>query len=180
MLAALGAARGPGRGEAVNLKITGMNHAVLYVRSADRTARFYEQVLGFSAVIKDEAGRFVFMRAPASQNHHDIAFFTVGEAAADSAAGQRSVGLYHIAWEVPALSDLQDAMDRLSAAGALAGSSDHGANKSVYGKDPDGLEFEIMWLVPRQDWGEEESQAIIRPLDLAAEQRRFPARSGQA
>jgi catechol-2,3-dioxygenase len=165
--------------KAVFLKITGMNHAVLYVRNADRTALFYEQVLGFSTVIRDEAGRFVFMRAPASENHHDIAFFTVGEAAADSAAGSRSVGLYHIAWEVPTLPDLQDAMDRLSAAGALAGSSDHGANKSVYGKDPDGLEFEVMWLVPKQDWGEEERQAIIRPLDLAAEQRRFPVRSGQ-
>jgi catechol-2,3-dioxygenase len=70
-------------------------------------------------------------------------------------------------------------MDRLSAADALAGSSDHGANKSVYGKDPDGLEFEVMWLVPREAWGEEESQAIIRPLDLAAERRRFPVRSGQ-
>jgi catechol-2,3-dioxygenase len=161
------------------VNITRMNHAVLYVRSAARTAAFYEQVLGFSAVIRDEAGRFVFMRAPASENHHDIAFFTVGEAAEDSAAGSGSVGMYHIAWEVPELADLQHAMDGLSAAGALVGSSDHGANKSVYGKDPDGLEFEIMWLVPRPHWGAEEHQAIIRPLDLAAERRRFPARSGQ-
>jgi catechol-2,3-dioxygenase len=157
-----------------------MNHAVLYVRSAARTADFYEQVLGFSTVISDEAGQFVFMRAPTSRNHHDIAFFTVGDEAADSAAGSQSVGLYHIAWEVPALPDLQEAMDRLSAAGALAGSSDHGANKSVYGKDPDGLEFEIMWLVPRQCWGDEEHQAIVRPLDLAGEQRRFSVGSGHA
>jgi catechol-2,3-dioxygenase len=171
--------RVPAPEKAVLLKITGMNHAVLYVRNADRTALFYEQVLGFSTVIRDEDGQFVFMRAPASENHHDIAFFTVGETAADSAAGSRSVGLYHIAWEVPTLPDLQDAMDRLSAAGVLAGSSDHGANKSVYGKDPDGLEFEVMWLVPRQDWGEEERQAIIRPLDLGAEQRRFAVKSGR-
>jgi catechol-2,3-dioxygenase len=161
------------------LKIVRMNHAVLYVRSATRTAAFYEQVLGFSAVIRDEAGRFVFMRAPLSENHHDIAFFTVGEAAVDSTAGSQSVGLYHIAWEVPTLTDLQDALGRLSAAGALVGSSDHGANKSLYGKDPDGMEFEIMWLVPRQQWGEEEHQAIIRPLDIAAEERRFSATSGQ-
>jgi hypothetical protein len=36
-----------------------------------------------------------------------------------------------------------------------------------------------MWLVPKQDWGEEESQAIIRPLDIALEQRRFPVKTGQ-
>jgi catechol-2,3-dioxygenase len=166
--------------KAVVVQITGMNHAVLYVRSAARTAAFYQQVLGFSTVIEDEGGAFVFMRAPVSHNHHDVAFFTVGEDAMASTAGTQSVGLYHIAWEVPALADLQEALDALRAAGALVGSSDHGANKSVYGKDPDGLEFEIMWLVPASLWGEEEHRAIIRPLDIPSEQHRYSVGSGQA
>ena len=34
------------------------------------------------------------------------------------------------------------------AIGALVGASDHGANKSLYAKDPDGIEFEVMWEVP--------------------------------
>ncbi len=63
--------------------------------------------------------------------------------------------------------------ERLSAAGALVGASDHGANKSLYAHDPDGLEFEVMWLVPADRWGAEEHEAIIRPLDLDAEQRTF-------
>ena len=57
--------------------------------------------------------------------------------------------------------------------GAYVGASDHGANKSVYAKDPDGLEFEVMWLVPPELWGDEEHEAIIRPLNIEAEQRRF-------
>jgi catechol-2,3-dioxygenase len=149
-----------------------MNHAVLYVRSADATAEFYERVLGFARVIDDE--RFVFMRAPASRNHHDVAFFTIGAQAGPSNAGH-DVGLYHIAWEVPTLDDLLEMERTLSAAGALVGKSDHGANKSLYARDPDGLEFEVMWLVPAEQWGEEEHAAIVRPLDLGAEKRRQDA-----
>ena len=151
------------------MRITGMNHAVLYVRDAQVTASFYERVLGFRRIIDDP--HFVFMRAPESNNHHDIAFFTIGAAAAPSEAGQRTVGMYHIAWEVPTLEALAEAQRELSAAGALVGSSDHGPNKSLYAKDPDGLEFEVMWLVPAERWGDEEHQAIIRPLQLEAELR---------
>ena len=160
------------------MAITGMNHAVLYVRDASRTAEFYERVLGFKRVIEDPQNRFAFMRAPASPNHHDIAFFTIGEQAGASQAGRATVGLYHIAWEVPTLDDLVEVHRRLVEAGALVGASDHGANKSLYAKDPDGLEFEVMWLVPADLWGDEEHEAIIRPLDLAAEQRKYAQVTG--
>lgn len=62
---------------------------------------------------------------------------------------------------------------RRQAAGALVGASDHGANKSLYAHDPDGLEFEVMWLVPPEHWGDAEKLAIIEPLDLAAERAHF-------
>ena len=54
-------------------------------------------------------------------------------------------------------------------AGALGGASDHGVSKSLYGADPDGNEFEIMWRVPREQWGEMETDNVLAPLDLAAE-----------
>jgi catechol-2,3-dioxygenase len=153
--------------------VTGMNHAVLYVRDARRTAAFYRDMLEFRTIIEDPSGRFVFMRGPDSPNHHDIAFFTIGSGAGPSAAGRSTVGLYHIAWEVRSLDELAEVQARLSQAGALVGASDHGANKSLYAVDPDGLEFEVMWLVPAELWGAEEHEAIIRPLDIEAERRRF-------
>jgi catechol-2,3-dioxygenase len=155
------------------MSIIGMNHAVLYVRDARRNAAFYRDVLDFQVVIEDADGRFVFLRGPASPNHHDIAFFSIGEQAGPSTAGRSTVGLYHLAWEVSTLEDLEAVRQRLVAAGALVGQSDHGANKSLYAKDPDGLEFEVMWLVPPELWGDEEHEAIIRPLDLAQEQQRY-------
>lgn len=155
------------------MPITRMNHAVLYVRDARATQRFYTDVLGFSTVIEHPQGAFVFMRAPASDNHHDIAFFTIGAGAGASEAGQRTVGMYHLAWEVPTLHELQEIRERLSSIGALVGASDHGANKSLYARDPDGLEFEVMWLVPPEHWGAAENQAIVDPLDIAGEIERF-------
>ena len=152
--------------------IRGMNHAVLYVRDAQTHRRFYEDVLGFSTIV-DGPGPYVFMRAPASSNHHDIAFFTLGEGAASSDAGQRTVGLYHLAWEVATLDELAAMRDRLAAAGALIGASDHHCNKSLYCRDPDGLEFEVMWLTPESEWGTDENEAIVRPLDLEADRARY-------
>jgi catechol-2,3-dioxygenase len=156
--------------------ITGMNHAVLYVRDARAHERFYRDVLGFVTVIEDDAGRFAFMRGGSSSNHHDIAFFSIGPDAGASTAGRASVGMYHVAWEVPTIEDLAAMKQRLLDAGALVGSSDHGANKSLYAVDPDGLEFEVMYLVPASEWGSEEHEAIIRPLDLDRELARFGGR----
>ena len=153
--------------------IIGMNHAVLYVRDARRQQRFYTDVLGFSTVVAEPDGGYAFMRAPGSANHHDIAFFSIGEGAAPSPAGRGAVGMYHLAWEVATLADLDEARRKLQEAGALVGASDHGVNKSLYAKDPDGLEFEVMWLVPASEWGADEHEAIIRPLDIDADARRY-------
>jgi catechol-2,3-dioxygenase len=151
-----------------------MNHAVLYVREAPTTERFYRDVLGFKTVVADPDGAFAFMRAPGSDNHHDIAFFSVGNLGA-SEAGRRTVGMYHIAWEVPTLHDLKAMRERLQHAGALVGASDHGASKSLYAHDPDGLEFEVMWSVPPEHWGDAEHEGRIEPLDIDAEIAHFAA-----
>lgn len=153
--------------------ITRLNHAVLYVRDARTQLAFYHDVLNFSTVIEHPDGDFAFMRAPGSDNHHDIAFFSIGASAAPSSAGLSSVGMYHLAWEVDTIEHLVAMRGRLAGVGALRGSSDHGANKSLYAVDPDGLEFEVMFLVPADEWGAEEHEAIIRPLDIEQELARF-------
>ena len=159
------------------MAITRMNHAVLYVRDAHRSVRFYQEVLGFSEVVHDDLNRYSFLRAPQSENHHDLALFTIGEGAGPSSAGRTTVGLYHLAWEVPTLAELEEMRVRLADAGALVGASDHGVNKSLYAEDIDGIEFEVMWLTPPSEWGEEEHQAIIRPLDLDGDKARFGAQT---
>jgi catechol-2,3-dioxygenase len=153
------------------VRVARLNHAVLYVRDAERAAEFYGRVFGFEVVASEFGGRAVFMRAAGTDNHHDLGLFSVGDAAPRPARG--SVGLYHLAWEVPTIEDLAQAAEALRSADALGGASDHGVSKSLYGSDPDGNEFEIMWRVPRDAWGEFEKQATVAPLDLDAELRRW-------
>lgn len=153
------------------IPVTRLNHAVLFVRDAARAADFYQSVFGFVVVASEAGGRAVFLRSPLSGHHHDLGLFSVGPDAPLPQPGR--VGLYHLAWEVDAITDLVAARDSLQAAGALVGASDHGSSKSLYGKDPDGNEFEIMWAVPADQWGEYESSAPIAPLDLDAELARW-------
>lgn len=152
------------------MRVRRLNHAVLRVRDVERSVAFYEAVLGLE-VIAREGGVMAFMRAPDSANHHDLGLFRVGSNAA--APDERGVGLYHLAWEVDRIEDLREAARTLERLGAISGASDHGATKSIYGYDPDGNEFELMWLVPREAWGEFERSAPTRPLDLEAEIARF-------
>jgi catechol-2,3-dioxygenase len=117
--------------------------------------------------------RAAFMRSPIGGNHHDLGLFEVGANAMRPPRG--SVGLYHLAWEVATIEDLAAASRALSEAGALTGASDHGVSKSLYGRDPDGNEFEVMWQVPRAAWGDYAEQATIMPLDIDAELARWSA-----
>jgi catechol-2,3-dioxygenase len=161
------------------MDITRLNHAVLYVRDARRSAEFYERVLGFRVIILDDGGAYAFLRASRSDNHHDLALFSVGDAAGPPTTPE-SVGLYHLAWEVATVEELIEARTRLADAGALVGEADHAVNKSLYARDPDGLEFEVMYLTPTNEWGDEEHQAIVRPLDLEVEREHERARRAAA
>jgi len=155
------------------IPVARLNHAVLYVRDAQPAADFYGRVFGFETVSAEFGGQAVFMRAGGGENHHDLGLFSVGPDAPRPPRG--STGLYHLAWEVPTIEDLAAAVGALSEAGAMTGASDHGVSKSLYGADPDGNEFEIMWRVPREAWGEEEHRGVVRSLNLDAELKRWGA-----
>ena len=145
--------------------INRLNHAVLWVRDAQRSLRFYRDVLGFE-IVEAPSDQALFLRANGSDNHHDLGLFGIGAQAPGPIQG-RQVGLYHLAWEVDSLTDLAQARAALHAAGALTGESDHGNSMSLYGQDPDGIQFEVFWMVPRQEW--EQRGFGTRPLDLQGE-----------
>jgi catechol-2,3-dioxygenase len=156
-----------------------LNHAVLYVRDVKRSVAFYSDVLGFRMINMTPDGfrGAAFLQAPGSTNDHDLGLFEIGAAAGPSPAGRTSVGLYHLAWEVDTLAELERTATKLTEAGALVGTSDHGTTKSLYGKDPDGLEFEIVWLIPKDLLDEQalDARKRIGPLDLTKEQARYGA-----
>ena len=148
------------------IRVTELNHAVLYVRDVPTAVAFYTDVMGFS-VVDEMAGRAAFLRAGRSENHHDLGLIGVGSSAPRPPHG--ATGLYHLAWRVETIQELARAREVLAEHGALRGQSDHGVSKSLYAADPDGNEFEVMYLLPEDEWGDYATKAVVQPLDIEAE-----------
>lgn len=149
------------------IKVRKINHLVLRVRDVDRSIAFYRDVLGMEIVGRiGNAG--VFFKF--TDNHHDLACFALGDGADGPFDDQ--VGMYHVALEVETLGELVAARDELARIGALVGMSDHGVSKSLYVKDPDGNELEILWNVPREEW-QDLTVMGTKPLNLEAELAKY-------
>jgi catechol-2,3-dioxygenase len=159
------------------MPVTRLNHAVLYVRDVEVSRAFYEEALGFRSLIHME-GQAAFLQAPGSTNDHDLGLFQIGSGAGPSGAGRSTVGLYHLAWEVDTLDELERLQGVLTEHGALVGASDHVTTKSLYARDPDGIELEVCWILPLdvvtpELRAEAAADPRPRPLDLAAEKARY-------
>jgi len=135
-----------------------LQHLVLWVADVERSVRFYTEILGFE--VTHRSPNAAFLKIPGSSDDHHLGLF---EHTGVGPPDERVARMYHSAWEVADLTDLVRARRRLTEAGALVGSSDHGVSLSLYAKDPDGLEFEIFWTVP------EGRPVRTRALDLEGE-----------
>ena len=147
-----------------------LNHAVLFVADLERSIAFYEQTFGMTVMAREPRANAAFLRLPGSGNHHDLGLFGVGNQPPRPRSG---LGLYHLAWQVDTIEELHEARHTLVTLDAYTGESNHGATKSVYGVDPDGNELEVMWMLPREAWGEFENAAPVGRLDLDAEITRW-------
>jgi len=116
-----------------------LGHVVVRVRDVERSAPFYRDVLGLQ-VRRHVPGRAMFFTC--GEQDHDLAIFQLG----DDAPGpeDQRVGMYHVALRLPSFDQLKAAYKHAKASGAnIVGMNHHGHSKSVYLKDPDGLEFEL-------------------------------------
>ncbi len=154
----------------MTVKAVRLNHAVLFVADVERSIAFYERAFGMTVMAREPRANAAFLRLPRSGNHHDLGLFGIG---AQPARPRPAIGLYHLAWQVDTIDELEEARLTLADVGALTGESSHGATKSVYGIDPDGNEFEVMWMLPRDEWGAFADAAPVERLDLAGEVARW-------
>ena len=83
-----------------------LNHAVLFVADVERSIAFYRDAFGAEIIAHEPRMRAAFLRMPRSTNHHDLGLFGVG---AQPARERGSIGLYHLAWQVDTIEDLDEA-----------------------------------------------------------------------
>lgn len=119
--------------------IASLGHVVLRVRDVERSEPFYRDVLGLQ-VRRKRPGRAVFFTC--GQQDHDLAIFAVGPDAPPP--DDNRVGMYHVALRVQDIDALRAAYRRFQSNRVnIVGINHHGHSKSIYLKDPDGIEIEV-------------------------------------
>ena len=145
-----------------------LGHINIYVRNAERSQKWYEDVLGLHTY-DFTPGRAAFMSAD-KEISHEIALIEVGEDAPGPQKGQ--VGLNHMAWYMHSLDDLKELYQRMRDKNILIERvSDHGLSIGIYLHDPDGNGVEVSYELPRSEWGREENLFMSGSF---TEKGRFP------
>ena len=125
-----------------------LGHVNLYVTDADRSEKFYSDLLGLH-INERRPGQVVFMSADEDQSH-EIALMQLGPEARGREDGQ--VGLNHVAWRMDTFDDLKEIYDRLKDRDIETKVADHGISLGVYFRDPDGNGNEVYYELPREQW----------------------------
>jgi catechol 2,3-dioxygenase len=130
-----------------------LGHVNLYVRNAERSKQWYEEVLGLH-VYDFRPGWAAFMSADPEKSH-EVALMQVGEDA--PLQQKRQVGLNHLAWMMESLDDLKAIYGRLKEKGVkIDNIVDHGLSIGIYFRDPDGNGLEVSYELPREQWPRQE------------------------
>ena len=143
---------------------TKLGHIVLRVRDLERSKRFYIDVLGLRPT-GEIPGVMAFFSTQDNPDSHDLALMALGPNAPDP--DTQAVGLYHFAYQVESEDALAKAYMALREAGVtIVGTGDHGVSKGIYILDPDGIQIEITYEVPRDQWPAEGISARPKPLSF--------------
>ncbi len=133
-------------------KLQGLAHLVIRVRDLDQSVRFYSDVLGLE--LQQRYPGMAFLNAPgATDKSHEIGLMAIGPNA--PAPDPHRVGLYHFAWQMGSLKELEEFHRHLVASRAnIVGYGDHGVSFGIYFTDPDGNEIEVFYELPKDQWPE--------------------------
>jgi catechol 2,3-dioxygenase len=136
----------------------------LAVSDLERSADFYERVLGLPLISREQHSARL---GPDARR----AALVLSDIAAPTPLPPGATGLYHVAWLHPDRAALAETVRRVAAARwPFEGASDHGVSEALYLSDPDGLGIEIYADRPRELWarpaGGHGVEMVTLPLDL--------------
>ncbi len=132
----------------------GWGHAVLKVRSLQRSERFYTETIGFQVVGRRTGMCFLSL----GKQHHDLALYEAGPRAQMPGAG--NLGVVHLAFAMESENALRAFYASLKGEVQILGAVDHVVSRSFYITDPDGYILEFYANAPMEEWSD-----IPNPFD---------------
>ena len=135
---------------------THLGRVRLQVADLERSIAFYENVLGFRTIRRDEDSVSL---GPHGEDREIVHLHQLSTAKPVPRRGL--LGLYHFAILLPDRASLGRFVAHLSEVGAHAGMSDHFVSEAVYLTDPDGLGIEVYADRPRGAWRYDEQQLYM-------------------
>lgn len=119
----------------VNLKVSHLEHSL----------SFYEQVIGYQVLAKNEHQAILTVDGKSSALILQIPKNV-------NAKPSRTTGLYHFALLLPTRNDLANFLQHLLTLNIPFGASDHGVSEAIYLDDPDGNGIEVYCDRPDTSW----------------------------
>jgi catechol 2,3-dioxygenase len=140
----------------------------LQVADLDRSLGFYEEVLGFRVLGRDDApGRRL---ARLGVEGDDRVLLELTEKPGVRPVPRRGrLGIYHFAVLLPTRQDLGRFLRHAVTLGIHVGSSDHLASEALYLVDPDGITVEVYRDRPRGEWTYQDGEVVVAILPLDGE-----------
>jgi catechol 2,3-dioxygenase len=137
----------------------------LQVADLDRSLGFYETVLGFRALARDDTagGRSARLGA---QGDSRVLLELHEKPGARPVPRRGRLGIYHFAILLPTRQDLGRFLRHATALGVHVGSSDHLVSEALYLVDPDGITVEVYRDRSRSEWTYENGEMVIGILPL--------------
>ncbi|HSR56113.1 MAG TPA: VOC family protein [Alphaproteobacteria bacterium] len=126
----------------MDFKVRRSGHIVIRVADVERSARFFQDVLGLK-LIGSQARQMYFLTADFDKNHHQVLVRPARPGAPPPDPDHR-IGWASASFYVGTFEDLKALHGRLLAhGGAVERSEDRGAIKALFVRDPDGNLFEF-------------------------------------
>ena len=120
------------------IRTDGIDHVALAVRDVERSAAWYQEVLGLSRLHQEAWGSYP---AVVGTESTAIALFPI-EGEAESPPGRNTIAMRHLAFRV-SREELAKARVELTGRGIETEFQDHGIAHSIYFTDPDGHQLEL-------------------------------------
>lgn len=156
------------------VEIRGLHHFAWRCRDAEETRRFYEDLLGLPLVHVIRADQVPSTGEFCPYVHlffelddgSCLAFFDLGDNQAATPSPNTPAWVNHIALRVDSREKLQQARDRLQAAGVeVIGITDHHFVESIYFFDPNGIRLELTTPTASRQYMDAARSAAHRKLE---------------